>query len=281
MFDVTVIGGGVIGGLILRELTKYRISACLLEKHGDVAMGASKANSGIVHAGYDAQVGSLKAKFNVLGNAMLAETTKVLGVKYRNNGSLVVAFSEEDLQTLQALKARGEQNGVPQLEIINQDAIINVYPYASITVGQNGKELSDMQGLAKNAFAFSDDGKGVQSCELMKQAMLKAKELGKIIVAHCEDNSLLSGGYIHAGDYAKANGHQGICSESEWGPIKRDLQLVRETGCAYHVCHISCKESVELIRKAKAEGLNVTCETAPHYLILDDSNLQESGNFKI
>ncbi len=131
MFDVTVIGGGVIGGLILRELTKYRISACLLEKQGDVAMGASKANSGIVHAGYDAQVGSLKAKFNVLGNAMMAETTKVLGVKYRNNGSLVVAFSEEDLQTLQALKARGEQNGVPQLEIINQEQLRALEPNIS------------------------------------------------------------------------------------------------------------------------------------------------------
>ena len=115
----------------------------------------------------------------------------------------------------------------------------------------------------------------------MREAMLKAKALDKMIVAHCEDNSLLHGGYIHDGEYAKTHGHRGICSESEWGPIKRDLELVRETGCAYHVCHISCKESVELIRQAKAEGLNVTCETGPHYLILDDSDLQEDGKFKM
>ncbi len=168
-----------------------------------------------------------------------------------------------------------------QLKIIENDAVINVYPYSSITVGQNGEKLSDMDGMAKNCIAFSDDGRGVQSRELMREAMLKAKSLGKMIVAHCEDNSLLHGGYIHGGEYAETHGHKGICSESEWGPIKRDLELVKETGCAYHVCHISCKESVELIRKAKSEGLNVTCETGPHYLILDDSDLQEDGKFKM
>jgi len=168
-----------------------------------------------------------------------------------------------------------------QLDIINQDAVINVYPYGAITVGQNGQELSDMDKMATDCIAFSDDGRGVQSRELMRKAMLKAKSLSKIIVAHCEDNSLLRGGYIHDGEYAKTHGHKGISSESEWAPIKRDLELVRETGCAYHVCHISCKESVQLIREAKAEGLNVTCETGPHYLILDDSNLQEDGRFKM
>lgn len=168
-----------------------------------------------------------------------------------------------------------------QVDIINRDAVINVYPYAAITVGQNGEKLSDMQSLAEKSIAFSDDGKGVQSQSLMREAMLKAKALGKIIVAHCEDNSLLHGGYIHDGEYAKSHNHKGICSESEWKPIERDLNLVRETGCAYHVCHISCKESVDLIRKAKAEGLNVTCETAPHYLILTDADLQEEGRFKM
>ena len=168
-----------------------------------------------------------------------------------------------------------------QIKIIENDAVINVYPYASITVGQNGFELSDMESMSKDCIAFSDDGRGVQSRELMREAMLKAKALGKMIVAHCEDNSLLHGGYIHDGEYAKTHGHRGICSKSEWGPIKRDLELVRETGCAYHVCHISCKESVELIRQAKAEGLNVTCETGPHYLILDDSDLLEDGKFKM
>lgn len=168
-----------------------------------------------------------------------------------------------------------------QLKIIERDAVINVYPYGAITVGQKGEILSDMEAMTNNAIAFSDDGRGVQSEEMMREAMLTAKKLGKIIVAHCEDNSLLHGGYIHDGIYAKAHNHKGICSESEWKPIERDLRLAKETGCAYHVCHISCKESVELIRKAKAEGVNVTCETGPHYLILTDDDLQEDGKFKM
>lgn len=168
-----------------------------------------------------------------------------------------------------------------QLDIIKKDAVINVLPYGAITVGQNGEELSDMEGMAKDVIAFSDDGRGVQSEEMMKEAMLRAKALGKIIVAHCEDNSLLHGGYIHDGVYASKHSHRGICSESEWGPIKRDLELCRQTGCAYHVCHISCKESVELIRQAKAQGIDVTCETGPHYLILTDEDLKEDGRFKM
>ncbi|MBQ8869430.1 MAG: dihydroorotase [Oscillospiraceae bacterium] len=168
-----------------------------------------------------------------------------------------------------------------QLAIIENDAVINVYPYAAITKMQAGVELSQMDELVENAIAFSDDGRGVQSDELMRSAMLKAKQLGKMIVAHCEVNDLLNGGYIHDGEYAKAHGHRGICSESEYKQIERDLKLVKEIGCAYHVCHISAKESVDLIRKAKAEGVNVTCETAPHYLVLDDSDLKEEGRFKM
>ena len=168
-----------------------------------------------------------------------------------------------------------------QLDIIEKDACIHVYPYGSITAGQKGEKLSDMEGMAKNIIAFSDDGRGVQSDEMMREAMLKAKSLGKMIVAHCEVNDLLKGGYIHDGEYAKEHGHRGICSESEWKQIERDLKLVEETGCSYHVCHISTKESVEIIRQAKAKGLDVTCETGPHYLILDDSNLQEHGRFKM
>ena len=168
-----------------------------------------------------------------------------------------------------------------QLEIIEKDAVIRVYPYGTITVGEKGETLADLEGLAEFAVGFSDDGRGVQDREMMKEAMLRAKSLGKVIAAHCEDNSLLRGGYIHDGEYAKAHGHRGICSESEWGPIARDIELIRETGCAYHVCHISTKESVELIRKAKAEGLDITCETGPHYLILDDGDLQEHGRFKM
>ena len=168
-----------------------------------------------------------------------------------------------------------------QLEIIRRDAQIQVLPYGAITMGQKGEALSDMAEMAPWVCGFSDDGRGVQSREMMKKAMLQARRLGKIIVAHCEDNRLLRGGYIHDGAYAASHGHRGICSESEWGPIARDLELVRETGCAYHVCHISTRESVELIRRAKAEGLDVSCETAPHYLLLDDSRLQEDGRFKM
>ena len=168
-----------------------------------------------------------------------------------------------------------------QLELIEEGACIHVYPYGAITVGEKGEELADLEGMAPNIIGFSDDGRGVQSDDMMRQAMLRAKALGKMIVAHCEVNSLLRGGYIHDGEYAKAHGHRGICSESEWGQIARDLELVRETGCAYHVCHISTKESVDLIRKAKAEGLDVTCETGPHYLVMDDSFLQEDGRFKM
>ena len=168
-----------------------------------------------------------------------------------------------------------------QLDAIKKDAVIDVYPYGAITVGQLGEELADMEAMAGDVIAFSDDGRGVQSDEMMRIAMLKAKALGKMIVAHCEVNSLLHGGYIHDGEYAKAHGHRGICSESEYAQIARDIELLRDTGCAYHVCHISTKESVELIRNAKKEGLDITCETGPHYLVMDDSDLQEEGRFKM
>ena len=173
------------------------------------------------------------------------------------------------------------ENIKDQIEIIERDAAVRVHPYAAITVGEKGETLTNMKALAPYCAAFSDDGKGVQSEAMMRSAMLKAKALGKIIAAHCEDNSLLCGGYIHKGEYARLHGHKGICSASEWKPIERDLRLAKETGCKYHVCHISCKESVELIRKAKAEGVDVTCETAPHYLIFNDMDLKESGNFKM
>ena len=168
-----------------------------------------------------------------------------------------------------------------QLSRIAEGATIDVLPYGAITVGEKGEVLADMEAMAEYVVAFSDDGRGVQSEDMMREAMVKAKSLGKIIAAHCEDNDLLFGGYIHDGVYAKAHGHRGICSESEWGQIKRDLKLVEEIGCAYHVCHISTKESVQLIREAKARGVNVTCETAPHYLILTDEDLQEDGRFKM
>ena len=168
-----------------------------------------------------------------------------------------------------------------QQDIIDASACIHVYPFASITVGQKGEILSDLENMASNTIGFSDDGKGVQSAELMREAMMKAKALDKPIVAHCEVNELLRGGYIHDGAYAAEHGHRGICSESEWMQIERDIELVKETGVKYHVCHISTKESVELIRKAKSEGVDITCETGPHYLVMDDSMLQEHGRFKM
>ena len=168
-----------------------------------------------------------------------------------------------------------------ELDIIERDAVINVIPYGSITVGEKGKELADLEGMAPDVCAFSDDGVGLNDPELMKEAMRRAKALGKLVVAHCEDLELRAGGYIHDGKYARLNGHKGICSESEWKPIERDLKLAEETGAGYHVCHISTKESVQVIREAKARGVNVTCETAPHYLVLDDMCLREDGRYKM
>ena len=168
-----------------------------------------------------------------------------------------------------------------QLALIEEQACIHVYPYGAITVGEKGETLADLEGMAKDAIAFSDDGRGVQADEMMEEAMRRAKALGKMIVAHCEVNDLLRGGYIHEGTYAKANGHKGICSESEYLQIARDLELVEKIGCSYHVCHISTKESVDIIRKAKARGVDVTCETGPHYLVMDDGDLQEDGRFKM
>ena len=165
--------------------------------------------------------------------------------------------------------------------LIRHSAVIRVYPYGAITRGEMGRELSDLEALAPRVIAFSDDGKGVQDESMMRRAMLEAKRLHKVIAAHCEDNALLRGGYIHDGAYASAHGHRGICSESEWGPIRRDVKLAAETGCAYHVCHVSCKESVQAIREAKRAGADVSCETAPHYLLLDENDLQEDGRFKM
>lgn len=168
-----------------------------------------------------------------------------------------------------------------QREIIARDALVHVHPYGSLTRGERGEELADMAAMAPYVAGFSDDGRGVQSGERMRSAMLEAKRLGKIVAAHCEDNSLLRDGYIHDGEYARSHGHRGICSRSEWGQIARDLRLAEETGVRYHVCHISTKESAALIREAKARGVDVTCETGPHYLVFCDEDLQEDGRFKM
>ena len=173
------------------------------------------------------------------------------------------------------------ENIKKQIEIIERDAVIGVHPYASITVGQRGEVLADLDGMKDLCIAYSDDGRGVQSDEMMEAAMRKAKTNGKMIVAHCEVNDLLFGGYIHDGEFCKLHGMKGICSESEWKQVERDINLVRKTGCSYHVCHISTKETVELIRQAKKEGLDVTCETGPHYLVYNDMDLKDEGRFKM
>ena len=169
-----------------------------------------------------------------------------------------------------------------QLDIIERNAVIEVLPYASITLGQLGHgELVDFESLSAKVAGFSDDGRGVQSEELMAEAMRRAKAVGSRIVAHCEVNGLLRGGYIHDGEYCRTHNHRGICSESEWEQVERDIRLAEKVGCQYHVCHISTQESVDLVRRAKARGLNVSCETGPHYLLLCDMDLQEEGRFKM
>jgi dihydroorotase len=165
--------------------------------------------------------------------------------------------------------------------IIDRDACIEVLPYATITLERKGLEPVDLEALKGRCVAFSDDGSGVQKDEVMLEAMRRAAHLDCILAAHCEDNTLLHGGYIHDGRWCKAHGHKGICSESEWGPIARDLELAARTGCRYHICHVSTKESVALVREAKRSGVRVTCETAPHYLVLCEDDLQEDGRFKM
>ena len=164
---------------------------------------------------------------------------------------------------------------------IRDAGLIDVLPYGALTVGELGEEAAELEAMAPDVIAFSDDGRGVQSESMMRSLMERCAKLGKIVAAHCEDNSLLRGGYIHDGTYAREHGHRGICSESEWGPVARDVKLAKETGCAYHVCHVSSKESVDIIRRAKAEGVDVTCETGPHYLTMDDGDLREDGRFKM
>lgn len=168
-----------------------------------------------------------------------------------------------------------------ELDAIKNTAVINVYPYGAITKEEQGEELSQMDEIAGSIVAFSDDGRGIQTESMMNEAMIKAKELNKIIAAHCEVDSLLNGGYIHDGEYARLHNHKGICSESEWKEIERDIAIAKETGVKYHVCHISTKESVELIRNAKKDGVDITCETGPHYLLLNDMMLKEDGHFKM
>lgn len=235
-----------------------------------------------------------KAEVFDLNNCFLFPGLVDVHVHFREPGFLY----KETIETGSRAAARGgvthvctmpNLNPVPdsaehleeQLAAIRKDACVHVYPYGAITKGEAGKELADLSDMAENVIGFSDDGKGVQEDAMMRRAMQEAAGLHKIVAAHCEVNELLHGGYIHDGEYAKAHGHRGICSESEWRQVERDLRLCEETGCAYHVCHVSAKETVELIRQAKACGVDVTCETGPHYLVMNDTMLQEDGRFKM
>ena len=173
------------------------------------------------------------------------------------------------------------ENLKAQQEIIDRDAKIEVLPYAAITIGRKGEELVDMASLVGKVCAFSDDGSGVQVDGMMERAMTEAVKHDQLIAAHCEVEELLKGGYIHDGEYAKAHGHKGICSESEWEQVKRDIEIAERLGCRYHVCHISTKETVQLVREAKARGVKVTCETGPHYLIFTDMDLEEDARWKM
>lgn len=168
-----------------------------------------------------------------------------------------------------------------QLDIIRRDAKIEVLPYAAITIGRKGEELVDIAALQDKVCAFSDDGSGVQHDAMMERAMAEAAKHDALIAAHCEVEELLRGGYIHDGEYARKHGHKGICSESEWEQVRRDIEIAEKLGCRYHVCHISTKETVELVRQAKARGAKVTCETGPHYLIFTDMDLEEDARWKM
>ncbi len=270
----------------------YILKNCNIYRHGKFSVGDLFLKDGIIVSSSEFSMSD--AEIIDCGGAFLFPGLCDVHVHLREPGFLY----KETIATGTKASARGGYTAVcsmpnlnpcpdsvenirVQLDAIEKDACIKVYPYACITEGEKGEKLTDIEALSPLCAGFSDDGKGVQDRDMMKAAMVKAKECGKIIAAHCEDNSLLRGGYIHDGEYAKAHGHRGICSESEWGPIARDIELVKETGCAYHVCHISTKESVDIIRKAKAEGVNITCETGPHYLVLDDSCLQEDARFKM
>lgn len=275
-----------MGAFVIRGCEIY-LGGAFVPAELEVRGGVVTALGGGIVPGEGASVYNFKNCIVVPGLADVHVHLREPGFSYKEtvaSGTLAAARSGYS-----ALCAMPNLSPVPEdaatlaqeLDIIRRDAVIDVLPYGAITRGQRGEQLADMSAMAPYVCGFSDDGRGVQSRELMRAAMLEAKRLGKPIAAHCEDNSLLRGGYIHAGEYAKAHGHRGICSESEWGPIARDIELLRETGCAYHVCHISTAESAALIRSAKREGLDITCETAPHYLLLSDSDLQEDGRFKM
>ncbi len=245
----------------------------------DITEDAPKADSGVVFDFQNKYIfpGFTDAHVHLREPGFSYKETVLTGSRACARGGYTTVFTMPNLSPV----PDNAENLQKQLDIIKRDSVINVIPFGAITVGEKGETLSDMEAMADNVIGFSDDGKGVQNEPIMEEAMVKAKELEKIISAHCEENSLLNGGYIHKGEYALLNGHDGICSESEYLPVKRDIELAKKTGCKYHVCHISTKESVQLIREAKKAGVDITCETAPHYLVFCDMDLKDEGRFKM
>lgn len=256
-------------------MTKFKLN-CMLNSETATYVADNFDLSQFNNPSYTILPGFIDVHVHLREPGFCYKETIETGTKASARGGYTAVCSMPNLNPVPDSPANLQQ----QLDAIQSSAVINVYPYGAITVGQKGERLADLEGMTQ-AFAFSDDGRGVQSDEMMLKAMQIAKSLGKVIVAHCEVNDLLKGGYIHDGSYAKAHGHKGICSASEYQQVARDLKLVEQTGVSYHVCHVSTKESVDLIRQAKAKGLDVTCETAPHYLVMCQDDLQEDGKFKM
>ena len=206
-----------------------------------------------------------------------AKETITTGTRAAARGGVTTVCS---MPNLQPAPDAPETIAIEQ-QMIDEQAVIEVLPFATISKGRERRELAEIEALRSLSVGYSDDGNGIQTEELMRQAMQRIAAVDGIIAAHCEDDSLLHAGYIHDGEYARTHGHKGICSESEWGPIKRDVVLAEHEGCRYHVCHISTKESVAIIREAKQHCNHISCETAPHYLVLCDADLKEEGRFKM
>ncbi|MBE6569955.1 MAG: dihydroorotase [Ruminococcaceae bacterium] len=256
---------------------QFTPAALCIEDGRIVRVDPFTENADIFLGDYAVFPGFIDVHVHLREPGFLYKETIASGTKAAARGGYTTVFAMPNLNPVPDCP----EHLVVQLEAIRKDACIRVLPYGSLTVGQNGKEMADLAGMAANVCAFSDDGRGVQNEDMMRQLMFEVKKLGKIAAAHCEVNDLLNGGYIHDGDYAKAHGHRGICSASEWRMIERDIRLAEETGCPYHVCHISTAESVSLIRDAKKRGVDITCETGPHYLTMCDADLQEDGRFKM
>ena len=268
------------GGTVVRNgLTERADIAILGDKIERIAADIQPADNDKIYdcTGLTIMSGLVDLHVHLREPGFSAKETIATGTAAAAHGGFTTVCSMPNLAPAPDSMANLQQ----QLDIIERDAVIKVLPYATITRKRVGDELVDFAELKPYVAGFSDDGTGVQSEEVMRQAMAEAAKNDAIIAAHCEVDDLLRGGYIHDGEYARINGHRGICSESEWKQVERDIELVAEAGCRYHVCHISTKETVELIRQAKARGLKVTCETGPHYLTMCDMDLKEEGRFKM